>query len=61
MVSDWERASEERSDNKVKGMESGGPYENFGFCTEAQHDQICIWKITLAAGPACGKMQGNPS
>lgn len=25
-------------DGEVMGMESGGPCENFGFCTEEQHE-----------------------
>lgn len=42
MISHWKSTSEESNDNEIKGMESGGSGENFGFCTEAQHDQIYI-------------------
>lgn len=42
MVSHWKRASKESSDKEVKGIESGRSGENFGFCTEVQHDQIYI-------------------
>lgn len=42
MVSRWKRASEESRDRGVKGMESAGSGENFGFCTEVQHEQIYL-------------------